>query len=608
MPEPPDRKKWIALAPVLRCAAMALLVCGCVTWSAVAEEQPELPARVAALIERLDSDQFHQRTRAASELKELISSSASAEVVALAIKQSLARPELSFEVRKQLESWLPLLPQVKADPPADQPDEDLAALVDQLEDDSFAVRIAARRRLELLASEAPSAGVLAMLLRDRLAAPKLSTDSHQRLLGLWEKARGTWLVSDPATWKLPQPNDTEIKQALAHLAKPAASDRAELSAEQQAARRQLLDMLAFDDAVPRIVKAIEAALAADGLDQSAQARLDSVLELTQPAMVAEIWQNRENILVQHLYVDVPQQVAGAPRASHFSRIDDETAQCESGSNLEPDEYPVGVAIPHSTGKDWICHLINLPNPRRRQAYDYALLVDERVRLAELTERTIRRLTAKRLPMSDQLLNALVQNKLDATALSEQVGSYLMTIEDRAVEEGGDTALGAGATHHQRVCFVLALLGTRHAGPGLLRVIEAKRCRSASLETTPYQWPQIAALAIAARDPWPDAELWLASQIGNAEPLAIIPPGDDEQNGPEQDPAEAALPQLGAGAAALLLKQHELAPSSFGLVPVRAKTLENLDCPCYRFASPDDHKRVIAWWQDTQQQRHRRQTP
>lgn len=596
--------RWIGVALALSVASQAIHF-------ARGQQQGDLAARVSSWIDQLDSDQFRVRQRAARELEELIKDSASAEVVARGIQQALAGPPLSFEVRKQLESWLPRLPEIPSQQPAPSPDEDLSRLILELEADSYATRLAAQRRLQSLAEDPMQAARLAHLLRDRLAEPKLSSDSYQKLAALWDKARGTWLLSDPRTWNLPPPGEAEIDRAVAALTRPAASDAHAPSPEHQAARRQLLDMLAYDEAVPRIKKAIETALAAEGIKDESRQRLESILELTIPALVAEIWQSGENALVQYLYVDVPQQVAGAERASHFSRIDDETAVCKSGNNLEPGEYPVGVAIPHAAGKDWICHLVNLPNPRRRQAYDYRLQVDERIRLAELTERTLRHLTGKRLPMSDQLFGLIMlglqnrRNVLDRDVLSEHIGSYLMTVQDRALEEGADIAGGPAATHHQRICFMLALLGTKSAGPGLVRVIEAQRCRPASFETTPYHWPQIAALTIAARDPWRDAELWLASQISSDDPLVIISPGGDEDDGP---PTETALPQLGAGAAALLLKQHDMALGSFGLIPVRAKPLENLGCPCYRFASPEDQQRVLAWWNQIQQQRQRQQAP
>jgi hypothetical protein len=323
--------------------------------------------------------------------------------------------------------------------------------------------------------------------------------------------------------------------------------------------------------------------------------------------VAEIWTSRENVLIQYLHVDVPQQVVGAERPSHFSRIDDETAVCDSGNNLQPGEYPVGVAIPHADGKDWICHLVNLPNPRRRQAYQYALLVDEPTRLAELTERTMRRLTAKRLPISDPLFKMLFSEKLDMAAFSSQIGSYLMAVEDQVLKE--DAAQSPGETHHQRVCVLLAMSGTKHAGPGLVRAMEAGRCRSASLETTPFQWPQIAALAIAARDPWPDADTWLARQIGNSQPLVLLATADEDDDDDEPPPAARnALPEIGASAAALLLKQHDMAPGSFDLLPVPSKPLKDMECPSFRFSSDEGRQRVLAWWRQLEQGRNRRQTP
>jgi hypothetical protein len=576
---------------------------------APAASDRQLKERAGALASSLDDDRYEVRRRAADTVQELLADPASAAIVASELRRLLGQPDLSFEVRKQLETWLKTAPASPDDRGAEPPEasqEELNALIVQLDDASYARRLGASRRLQELAGHPTTAIPLAFLLREQLADPRLSRDAYRTFCSLWESARGTWLLSDPASWKLPEVSDRQIEEALATIVKSAPEDHQGAWHEHTVARRELFDFLARDQAAPRVKRALEAELAKEDLDAAARERLDEIHEWTTPALVAEIWKGREHIAIQHLHVDVPRQSLGAPRPSHFSRIDDRTAYCVSGSNLVPGAYPVGVAIPHPAGnpEDWMCHLVNLPNPRRRMAYQYAVRVDQRQRLAAITERTFRRATGEKQHLTDLQINGLVE--LDPATVSRLAPQYLMSIDDQAMEASGKNLGGIQATHHQRICYVLAGLGTKEAGPGLVQVLKDSRCLPPSPETAHYHWPAIAALCIAARDPWPEAQTWLASQITSQEPLFIGRDESDESHvdpASKQNPSAAATPPvLGASAAAVLLERHKLSPDSFGLVKVEVAALNGFKCPSFRFASTDRPLRLLSWWQQSEHQR------
>ena len=135
-----------------------------------------------------------------------------------------------------------------------------------------------------------------------------------------------------------------------------------------AAKQDLLDILTTDAGVVRVQRAIQVRREAGGLDPFAEARLDDILEWTQPAMCAEIWYSGKLMTQQYLLVGVAQRVATANRPTHFDRIDDQTAHCVSGNSLLPGDYSVGVAFAAThpevlnRGTNMLFHLVNLARP------------------------------------------------------------------------------------------------------------------------------------------------------------------------------------------------------------------------------------------------------
>jgi hypothetical protein len=117
---------------------------------------------------------------------------------------------------------------------------------------------------------------------------------------------------------------------------------------------------------------------------------------------------------------------------------------------------------------------------------------------------------------------------------------------------------------------------------------------------------VAALSIAARDPWPTADAWLAGQIGQTELLieplpSTLTPRPEE---PEVDPDNVlssvdreSAPQVGATAAALLLSRRNQSPSRFDLQPATDALLVDLHVEGYRFRNDESRKKVLRWWEE-----------
>ena len=140
-------------------------------------------------------------------------------------------------------------------------------------------------------------------------------------------------------------------------------------------------------------------------------------------------------------------------------------------------------------------------------------------------------------------------------------------------------LGGQNSRFGAICGQLALNGTREAAPGLLEAIRQKRFRSPT-PLGPYRLEWLAAFSIARRDPWPEADAWLAENIENQQTLLI-------------DRAEAA--EIGATAAGLLLTRHAERPEAFGLQRTIDSQLAELKLPGFRYSTPDDVQRVHQWW-------------
>jgi hypothetical protein len=542
-----------------------------------------LRQEVVGLLTRLDSDQYETRQRAQQRLDELVGSKASAPLVAAEFQRALRRPDLSFEVRWQLTQWRARLPAVPSEKPPEVAPEEIDRLLVQLDDDSYARRVGALERLRWLAENSRLAESLLVKLKQRLARPGLAVESYDRLETMLQAVRSTWLLSDPAGWQTPDISPRQLQQWTADLlgADPPEADVPDGHwSASRLAREQLLDLLAYDREVPRI-KAALAVRRVEGLPAAVAARRAELLDLTRPAMIAEFWQGRHNFNAQHLLIGVPSHSPGAARPSHFDRIDARVAHCVSGNSLSPGDWPVGVAFPHPMQSDAIFHLVNLPTPRARMAYECLLKTDEAARLAALSRRTLDRFLAEKRNLREADIQMLRQ--LDAKEVSRFAGQYFLALEDEPLTGpalvASNVRLGGQYSRNAAMCVQLAQEGTQEALPGLLTALKQNRFLPPT-SMTPYRLPWLALLGIAQRDPWPAAEDDLAALLERIDPLV-----EQRNDGPE----------LAATAAGLLLKRHGQSPDGVGLELVPDPLLTNLSLTGYRFASPKARAALTQWW-------------
>jgi hypothetical protein len=374
-----------------------------------AAEQQRLSGEIGRLLGDLDSDRFEVRRRAAARLEEMVARPELGRLLSGEFNRALLRPDISFEVRWHLEHWSRRLPEAPPEPVADASPEELDRLVRQLDDDSYAVRLGAAQRLQWLTDNPKLVCPLMLRLKQRLAVAAPAANARGQLEKAWQQARGAWLLSDPAGWQLPAVADEQMQQWVDELAQPApAGEAAGRWQVHRVAERELLDLLARDEYLPRVVQLLKARLA-QGLDADAAARLRDVLDLTRPAMVAEYWQGRRHQGEQHMLVGVPTMSSGAVNPSHFDPVDERTAHCVSGNSLSPGDYPVGVAFPHPQQEGAIFHLVYLPTPRRRMAYTQYVQTDEAKRLAAISRRTLDRMLEKNRLLSEPELDVRFVN-------------------------------------------------------------------------------------------------------------------------------------------------------------------------------------------------------
>ncbi len=538
----------------------------------------EVPAEMVRLLKELDSNRFEVRHRAAERIEAMVARPELAAVLAGEFQRVLRQPELSFEVRWHVKNWARRLPSVVAAPPADASAEELDRLVQQLDADSYSARSGAALRFEWLLSNHKLVTPLLMRVKTRLNESGVVSDSRQPLVIAWQRARAAWLLGGARTDDLPPVTEEQMAGWLNDLARPTDGNG---RYPREAAERELLDLLARDAFVPKLKKAIEERLAKAGDNSDYATRLATLLEWTKPELVAEYWEDGHQENEQHLLVGVPTLSPGAARPSHFDRVDDRTAHCVSGNSLSPGDYPVGIAFPHPKREGAAFHLVNLPTPQRRMAYTCFVKTDESKRLTELTKRTLDRIVAERRPLTESELLMLVT--LDAAEVSRFAAKHFATAEDRALAENGPPRLGGRPSHFGLLCVLLAKQGTKEAMPGLADAIEKKVFLPPSARAQ-YRLHWLAALAIALRDPWPDADQWLIKNLEQSEPLVEGQP----------DPAE-----VGASAAAALLIRHQQMPSDFGLAAAADPLLNHLKVPGFRYRDASTPKQIRKWWNERQ---------
>jgi hypothetical protein len=537
--------------------------------SPAAADKERLHEEVTRLVGELNSDRFEVRRRAAEQIELLLAKPELGRDLAAEFQRVLVRSDISFEVRRQVERWSRRLPSPPAEPVAEVSAQEIDRLLRQLDDDSYGARLGAARRVDWLLGNPKLICPIMVRLKRRLSDKSLDAEAKRRIETIWRQARGAWLMSDVADAELPAASDEQIGRWLDDLVRP------EGSGAREAAECELLDLLARDDYVTRLKRAIEARLAEKPKAEAA-AKLHSMLDWTKPELVAEYWQGRRQLGEQHVLVGVPTLSPGAARPTCFDRADERVAHCTSGNALVEGNYPVGEAFPHPRLEGAFFHLVSLPTPRRRMAYMSCGNADEQKRLAALSRRTLDRVLADKRVLTE--VELLMLEQLDPTEVSRFAGRYFLAVDDSQTAQSGPHRLGGRPSRFGMICVRLAVDGSRDAMPGLAEAIAKDRFQPSTL-LAPYRLEWLAALSIAARDPWPGVDGWLAGRVKQTEPLV----------------ESHAAAELGATAAAVLLRRHGQEPAAFGLLPVADPLLNHFHVNGYRFGGKEAGEKVRQWW-------------
>ena len=427
----------------------------------------ELPQR----IHELDSPSYEARCRAERRLELWVTLASQGtppelgDVLAEEFQRRMLQPDLPLEARWRIELWRGRLPKVSIAPPPTPSLPELQRLVAQLDDESYSVRAGASERLQWLATNDQYAAPILVLLKQRLVDPGLNEEWYRRIEEVRRIAWGVWLSGDGAgpplgpRWiggsVLPHVSSAQIEQWLDDMSRPGDGGESPTRSagisplRRRVARQNLMDALAQDADMPRIKAALEARIRGKPTDlqsdhasmvpapADAAAALRELLELTRPAIVAEVWSERKlQEPQQRMIIGQPKVFAVGANPSCFDRADDRSAHCASGNSLLPGDYPVGIAFPaprwKQADREGFFHLVNLPTPRRQIAYNYYVQSDPAVRLAKLSRRTLNRYLAEKRPLSDPELGMLGQ--LDAREVSAFAARYFFLIDDDKVDE------------------------------------------------------------------------------------------------------------------------------------------------------------------------------
>ncbi len=542
---------------------------------------------VEALVRRLGDDNFFIRQQAAADLDQLLADAATQHQLADELRALWLDPALPVEVRERLEPLIRGLPQAVRILPSQPAPERVAWWLEQLGSSQPSARMAAEAELDLLLEDARNPGPLLVAIQQRLCDPELGAADLARLEPMYQKVFGTWLAApfDPAG--LPAVDQQQAHAAVARLLEAIDQPGPEAAAAAQAAERELLFLLARDDGLALVRKAIEDALDVEKLSGRAFTKLRDLADWWRPALVAEIFsidgdassQQRRQSTAQYLYIGVPWRSPNQPdtgRASHFDYCDDERCRAVNGYTLTPGEYPVGVAFPHpDNSQRTIFHIVNLSTPRRRMAFDrqlagsYLEIEDQERRLAEITRRTCEQFLAGKRQLTPE--TARMIPVLDPVEVSRFAGERF----SRPID---DDWTPLDFIVDKEILQSLSRDGTPEALPGLMQGMESGRLAEIS-EDAPLDLAWAAALQIARRNESQAIDAWLGRQL-------------------KQDAPLTTNAEVGATAAAILIKRHHESVEDFDLEPVEPEPLirQRLNpLVGYVFRNEEGRRRAIDWW-------------
>jgi hypothetical protein len=534
-----------------------------------------LPEEVSKSIQQLDDESFDIRQAAATRLRELSRDSVYAAALTAYFERLLGDEQLSAEVRSRLEALLRNLPRPL---PLYLSPAQVDRLLTRLDSDSFGVRAAAIAQLDRMGRDPATISLLLEVIKTRLADPKLSISLRGKIEPLWDRVHGAWLLEDQSEWKLPPVPPERIHAWIETLTRDPPESHEGQWLPHQVATRELLDLLARPDTCPATTKELADRLSVASLDPAVALRLQAIYDRSRHAVVSEFWQYGRRRMTQYFYLPDPPH--GAHSSRDFDHANDCVLHCLTDNILPGGDYVLGEAM---SGGDPECfwYSVNLPTAKRRLAYEFILRSrSDSQRLVDITAETLQRYVDFGRPLTDFLL----LDQLDASTISRFAGSYLAAANDgegRPIPRewaSGDPSLFGSPSRLGRFCLWLGDRGTRYAIPGLMDAIAQERIYKPDKDCS-LNLPWIAALMIAQRDPDPDQDSWLAHQIARTELL-------------DRDSAE-----LGATAAAILLRRHHERLDEFGLEESDSAAIERLNLRGYRFHDQEHRISTLRWWSE-----------
>ncbi len=575
---------------------------------------------VERLFRELGANQPQQREWAMERLNQLAEETRERIGLADATARQLQRADLSFDLRSQLSDLARRLPPPSQTPRVTLTPEEIDRLISQLEGRTNSTRTNAYKRLEAALDNPLMVGLIWPQLKERWSR----TDADPILFRpLCDIARRKWVTSKPKEISLPPVDDAQLQQWLVEMASERPEGYTGTWAKAEVAWRELIDFSSRDEELDRLRTAITQREQNPDVREVALARLRMLAEWLRPAMVAEIWNNSHVSTTQYLIIGEPQMAPGALRPTFFDRADEKTVHCASGNSLASGDYVFGRANPpthpESTSGNYgvLFHLLSQPTPRARLAYEYVAKESEAERLAEITRRTCAGWLAEKHVLTEREIMLLME--LDGHEVSKFAGPYFQMAEDKIWRGDGllrGNQLGNGmilmnrdmqryrvldvaetSSRHGMICMILAVHGDHHAIPGIVAAIDKQRFRETNKDNI-FNLPWIAAVGLAAHDPWDGVNPFLASLVERKDRLIDESITDESVD-------------VGAAAVWLLLQRHNLSQERFGLVPshsLLAPTNNNpfadsdnvfrlTHCPAANFKSPASREQVLQWWKE-----------
>ncbi len=373
--------------------------------------------------------------------------------------------------------------------------------------------------------------------------------------------------------------------------------------------RCLEDALACQKYAPEVHRKLQELAKNERVSPDGKAVIAYLQSLSVPTIAAEFWRDRTLSSAQILEIGVPQKSGQMLSETHFENLDGTTVECVKGNYLKPGKYRLDRAIPHPQFPDAYFHLVDISSPRRQLAYPILLEESGENRWTEIVLRTLTPRLEKKECLSAAELVMLARIKPEVAV--PLAGRFLAEVDADDLREMDELLQltysvqfrGQKITHHALLCFLVGQSGTKNDAKILLSAIRNHKSLACG-ESQQYAMGYVAALALAQRDPWDGVDDWLLSLLEVEEPLVFsgermtfsdpmqlsIPLGGADKS--RQMSLTQQVPTVGATAAGLWMKRHEMDPKDAGLTPLAYTLLENCGVQAFCAAPNGDLKAIL----------------